>query len=95
MNLKNYGTIFPNGELGNKGSKKNAMKEFKKLNPDKMSLETLITAVERQASYKRAGLKKGFAENFQHVERWLKNERWTDDIPETGQQQTLELRTME
>ena len=88
-------SIFPNGELGNKGSKKNALKEFQKLDPNEVSLETLITAIERQASYKRACLKKGFAENFQHVERWLKNERWTDDIPETRQQQTLELRTIE
>ena len=91
--FEKFWAIFPNGELGNKGGKKNAMKEFLKINPYKISLEELISAVEKQEEYKKIKISKGeFVSQFQNVERWLRNERWTDEIPE---QQTLELRLIQ
>ena len=89
--FEKFWSIFPNGELGNKGSKKKAKEEFLKLKPNDVNLDALITAVNRQAEYKRIKKSKNeFVPQFQNVERWLKNERWTDEIPE--QKQTLELK---
>ncbi len=89
--FEKFWKIFPNGELGSKGSRKNAKREFLKLNPEKINLEKLFIAVNKQSEYKSMMKSEGkFFESFPHIERWLKNERWTDDIP---QQQNLELRS--
>jgi len=72
--------------LGDKGSRKNALKEFSKLSPDDSLLTEMLSAVQRQSAYKREVRRTGaFVENFQHVERWLRNERWQDEIPSMGQ----------
>jgi len=86
--FEKFWSIFPNSELGNKGSKKNARKEFLKLNPSLVAMDTLITAINNQAEQKRKLKAEGkFFPQFQHVERWLKNERWTDDTLSTQENQ--------
>lgn len=93
QDFEKFWSIFPNSELGGKGSRKRAMSEFLKLSPGKVTLETLIAAVTKQAEYKLFMKSKGeFVPQFQHVERWIKNERWNDEIPE---QQITELRSIE
>lgn len=73
-------------DLGGKGSKKNAFSEFKKLKPDRELAAAMMAALVAQVADKREKRKAGvFVENFQHVERWLKNRRWEDEIGEVEQ----------
>ena len=92
--FEKFWSIFPNSELGNKGSKKKAYNQFRKLNPDQNTLQILIDAVNKQAEHKRTLKIKGeFCPSYPHVERWLRDERWTDEIPEL--QTTIKLRPPE
>lgn len=71
---------WPSG-YGDKGSKKNALAAYLKLKPDKQTHETMLTALVAQAMDKSARSSAGmFAPSFPHVERWLKNQRWNDEI---------------
>lgn len=69
---------FPVG-FGAKGSKKKALAQF-----NKVSLKDypfLLSGLKSQTSAKRVAKVAGeFAENFPHVERWLRDERFKDDV---------------
>lgn len=70
-------------EFGAKGSKANAEKQFLKLRPDAELFAAMCSAVEAQKRHKTRCRDAGdFCEKFQHVERWIKNKRWEDEIPE-------------
>jgi len=71
---------WPSG-YGDKGSRKNAQTAYNKIKPDKELHKTMINALFSQARDKAAKSEfGGFAPNFPHVERWLKNQRWNDEI---------------
>ena len=83
--FENFWNVFPNSELGEKGFKKKAQEQFLKLNPGKVTLDILMTSIQNQANRKKAILARGeFTPKFQNVDRWLKNERWTDEIIDPG-----------
>lgn len=72
---------FP-GDLGSKGSKADAQKQFLKLKPDDILLASMRRALIAQSRHKRECRSQGqFAENFPHVVRWLSKRRWEDEIP--------------
>jgi hypothetical protein len=71
---------WPSG-YGDKGSRKNAEAAFLKLKPDKELFAAMLRARDAQARDKAArALQGAFVAPFQHVERWIKNQRWTDEI---------------
>ena len=68
------------GAYGNKGSKKRTYSVYKSINVYADDLQMLLNAVGFQKAEKQQKMISGqFYENFQHVERWLRNERWTDE----------------
>jgi len=67
--------------FGEKGSRKNALTQFKRINPDQQLFDLILASAEKQLSVKRMQDANGtFFAPFQHVERWLKNRRWEDEI---------------
>lgn len=67
--------------FGEKGSKKTALAQFNRINPDQQLFDLIIEAAEKQLSVKRMqDANETFFAPFQHVERWLKNRRWEDEI---------------
>lgn len=82
---------FQKSGLGNRGSKTRAFAEFKKLKMSENDLryisEIAITQAKRKLQKARSG---EFEENFQHLERYLKNRRWEDDLDEGLQPEPLE-----
>lgn len=79
---------WPTG-LGEKGSRKNAENVFLKLKPDDELFHTIITSRNSQALSKSQAKALGeFASPFQHVERWLRNRRWEDEIESPQQEQS-------
>lgn len=78
-------------KYGKKGSKKLAYDYYKKLNPD-IDLQTeMVMAVTDQIMERewknRAVI---WIENLPHVFRWIRNERWADEIEYYDQQSTVE-----
>lgn len=68
---------------GPKGSKRNAEKEFIKLKATQDDVNMMVNAVEAQKRNKHKCIVNNlWWEKFQHVERWLKNQRWEDEICE-------------
>lgn len=66
---------------GEKGAKANAEREFNKIKPDRELFAQMLDGLHRQIRDKAAKRAAGvFYSNFQNVERWLKNRRWTDEI---------------
>jgi hypothetical protein len=66
---------------GDKGSRKNALNVYLKLKPDKTLHSEMLGGLFAQAKDKQIKLtNNAFASNFPHVERWLKNRRWEDEI---------------
>jgi hypothetical protein len=66
---------------GDKGSRKNALNAYLKLKPDKTLHSEMLGGLFAQAKDKQIKLtNNAFASNFPHVERWLKNRRWEDEI---------------
>jgi len=64
-------------EFGAKGSKPKAYNAFNKLRTD---VEEIISSYQRQLQNKKLIKHRGgFTAPFQHVERYLRNERWRDD----------------
>ena len=64
---------------GLKGSKKKALVQFKKL--DHELVQSLSTILKTQIAAKVSAESRGeFYPNFPHVERWLRDERWKDEI---------------
>lgn len=69
------------GRYGEKGSKKLAAAAFKKLKPDKALFETMVAAVHAQtANRDQAAVVGVFRAYFKHVERWIRNQEWTNEI---------------
>jgi len=67
-------------KLGVKGSKPRAYTQFQKLRTD---VQEIISKLEAQIQNKRIIKQRGgFTAPFQHVERYLRNERWKDDPEE-------------
>ena len=73
---------FQKSGLGNRGSKKRAHEQFKRLpdNHDPLTWARLIGgAAMKQAREKlNAKMRGEWFERFQHLERYIKNERWED-----------------
>lgn len=66
---------------GEKGSKKNAYKVFKDMEINAEDVDLITFRVEQQKAAKDLQRRNGeFCSSFQHVERYLKNERWDDEI---------------
>jgi|TARA_R110002020_G_scaffold166413_1_gene354396 hypothetical protein len=60
--------------------KKKAKFEWMKLRPDKNLYDTIIKSIDTQIKYKAQEERKGkFVPEFQHAERWLRNERYNDE----------------
>ena len=79
--FENFWKAFPK-DLGAKGSKASARKEFLKLKPPDDLISEMRGALIRQAERKRELKAAGeFVENFKHVERWIKYQQWEDDLP--------------
>lgn len=71
---------WPTG-LGEKGSRKRAEDVFLRVKPDRELFATMLRALDAQTRDKANRVTTGaFAAPFQHVERWLRNRRWEDDI---------------
>lgn len=69
------------GRFGDKGAKKKANDEFDKIKPDNNLFDDMLRAVYEQTRDKELKNSQGqFCAPFQHVERWLKNRRWEDEI---------------
>lgn len=83
--------IFSN-DLGQKGSRQEALKEFQKLNPNDELFNLMIQAAEAQTQQKQMLKDRGkFSESFPHISRWIKNQRWTDEIDIEPIKKVLEL----
>lgn len=67
--------------FGEKGSRKNAEAAFLKLKPSAELFAQMLRALAAQAEDKLTKRAAGqFASPFQHVERWIRNRRWEDEI---------------
>lgn len=67
--------------MGEKGSKKNALAQWKKLNPDQQLFDEIMAGLIAQIRQKEMQQAAGvFCPNFKHVERWIKDRRWEDEI---------------
>ena len=65
----------------NKVGKKSAFKEFEKVKSLKDLMPKILSAIEAQKADKISKKVNGeFAPEFQDPERWIKNERWNDEI---------------
>lgn len=72
-------------DFGAKGSKKKALSQWEKISPDEITIRRLMDAVSKQLIEKRELRSRGdFCPNFKHVERWLKDERWNDEISDVA-----------
>lgn len=66
---------------GEKGSKKRAYEVFKNMEISGADVSFIINQYNHQVTIKRnLKLQGEFASPFQHVERYLRNERWEDEI---------------
>jgi len=78
--------------LGEKGSKIKAYKIFQKMQIDADDVNYIIKSYQRQADSKMKLRSAGqFAPNFQAVERYLKNERFDDEVSKEAYQQVERL----
>jgi hypothetical protein len=67
-------------DCGERGSKSRAWAAWQALGAERPETEKLIDAYRAQVDAKRRRRAGGeFASGFQHLERWLRNRRWTDD----------------
>ena len=79
-------------DLGSKGVRSDALKQFQKLKPDDLLMTRMRRALESQTEHKRACKSRGeFAENFPHVVRWIAKRRWEDELPSDTSQHSREL----
>lgn len=78
-------------QYGKKGPKKSAFNQYKKLNPD-IELQTVMVIAVTNQIMEREWKKRSiiWIENLPHVHRWIRDERWTDEIEYCEQQSTKE-----
>ena len=98
MNRTKYSTEFQrlwdafDSSLGEKGSKIKAYKVFQKMQIDADDVDYIIKSYQRQADSKMKLRSAGqFSPNFQAVERYLKNERFDDEVSADAYQQVERL----
>ena len=74
--------MFPSHDrVGGKGARKKALEQLLKIKPDQELLDQMEKARSIQVESKNALKKAGeFAAKMQDMERWFRNERWTDEI---------------
>ena len=78
--FSDFWTNWPSG-YGDKGSRKNAEREFLKIKPDKELITTMRrAAVDQFLDKQRKSIAGQFVSNFKHIERWLKNREWENEI---------------
>lgn len=78
------------GDFGAKGSKVEAAAAWERIPIAKHA--EIVAALRAQIEHKHRQREAGeFEPNFQHVCRWLRKERWTDEIPEPKPAPKLEL----
>ena len=72
--------------LGQKGSKKKALAQFLRIAPDEPVYSQIAMALQEQVTRKTELKDRNqFYESFPHVERWLRDERWNDELPEISE----------
>lgn len=68
-------------EYGQKGSKKKALEAYKKKKIDYKDVDMIIERYRAQLEVKKMQAASGqFWSQFPHVERYIKHERWDDEI---------------
>lgn len=73
--------LVVDGGLGQKGNKKRAYQRFKEKKIEPSDFDFIREAVERQVLAKQFIRSMGkFDPDFMHVEGWINNERWDDEI---------------
>ena len=76
MGFETLWKIYPQ-----KREKGNAVKEYKKLNPQNGMNELMLTAIEKQIAHKlECDRSKQFCPEFPYFSRWLKKRKWEDEI---------------
>lgn len=71
---------WPSG-MGQKGSRKTAVAAFLRLQPDSDVFAAMRQGLAAQAAYRNAcAAENRWVEPLQHVDRWIKNRRWEDEI---------------
>lgn len=79
-NFEKFWSLF-DVSFGAKGSKAKALSQWNKISQDEITIRRLTDAASSQLLEKMELRSRGeFCPQFQHVERWLKNERWNDEI---------------
>lgn len=69
------------GKFGEKGAKAKAKAQYMKLKPNDDLYFEIENAIYRQIQDKTEKLENGdFYQSFPHVERWIRDKRWTDEI---------------
>jgi len=79
-------------DLGGKGNRKRAFDQWKRLNPSPEFCAEIQSCLDQQVLAKRELRSAGeFAPNFQHVERWIRDKGWEDEVGETvsGEQEVV------
>ncbi len=67
---------------GAKGTKREALTEFEKINPDDDLLKIMIDGYQRQVEHSKRLKSLGqFSANFKHVCRWVRYREWENEIP--------------
>jgi hypothetical protein len=75
-NFSRFWSVFPR-----KVGKKKALFEWMKLRPDNNLTEHIILSITKQIKWKKQQEIKGaFVPEFQDGERWIKNERYNDEV---------------
>ena len=65
---------------GRRGKQKSE-DEFKKLHVDQLNFDAMIQALEKQIIHKATSEReRKFCPEFPHLERWIKNRRWEDEL---------------
>ena len=73
--------IWPT-DLGEKGNRKRAKAQWDKLKPCELLISEINAGLSIQVEHKRTLRgRKEFTPNFQHVERWLRDRAWENELP--------------
>lgn len=68
-------------DMGDKGNRKRALDQWQRLKPTHGLVSEILHNLDLQVLYKRELRQRGeFAANFQHVERWIRDRGWENDV---------------